>query len=209
MGENLMLLDLQKLHQQYSMDVKGVLHIGAHYGEENSIYQELGYTNKVYFEPLTKNYKILSERVTDSTLYQLALGAEPSIKSMYVESANQGQSSSLLKPKLHLQQYPHITFPEREEVTVETLDNVIEDKSSYNFINMDVQGYELEVLKGAIDTLHHIDYLMCEINRAAVYEECCMVDELDEFLKSYGLKRVETTWDGLTWGDAFYVKRKV
>jgi len=204
-----MLLDLRRLHQQYEMKVKGVLHIGAHYGEENSIYQELGYPNKVYFEPLAKNYKVLSERVTDSTLYQVALGAEPSVKSMYVESANQGQSSSILKPKIHLQQYPHITFPEREKVTVETLDNVIEDKASYNFINMDVQGYELEVLKGATEILQHIDYLMCEVNRAEVYEGCCMVDDLDVFLKPYGLGRVETTWDGVTWGDAFYVKKEI
>lgn len=204
-----MLLNLRTLHHNYNMKVKGVLHIGAHYGEENSIYQELGYPNKVYFEPLSKNYEVLSKLVTDGVLHKMALGAEPSIKSMYVESANQGQSSSLLKPKLHLQQYPHITFPDKEEVIVETLDNIIDNKESFNFINMDVQGYELEVLKGATQTLKYIDYLMCEVNRAEVYENCCMVDELDEFLEPYGLHRVETTWDGVTWGDAFYVQKKV
>ena len=74
---------------------------------------------------------------------------------------------------------------------------------------MDVQGYELEVLKGATESLKHIDYLMCEVNRAEVYEECCMIDELDSFLSNYNFKRVETTWDGITWGDAFYVKEQV
>lgn len=204
-----MLLNLKELHNKYQMKVTGILHIGAHFGEENGIYNELGYPNRVFFEPLEKNYKTLSQRVTDSTLYKVALGSEASTKIMYVESANQGQSSSLLKPKLHLQQYPHITFPDTEEVVVQTLDSIIENNDSYNFINMDVQGYELEVLKGATETLKHIDYLMCEVNRAEVYENCCMVEDIDGFLKPYGLERVEISWEGVTWGDAFYVKTKV
>jgi hypothetical protein len=32
-------------------------------------------------------------------------------------------------------------------------------------------------------------------------------DELDDFLNNYGLRRVETSWDGITWGDAFYAKK--
>ena len=204
-----MLLDLKNLHDKYKMNVKGVLHIGAHFGEENSIYDELNYPNRIFFEPLKKNFDVLRQNITEWPLVNIALGASAQSKEMYVESANNGQSSSLLKPKLHLQQYPHITFPEKEDVLVDTLDNVLEDKESYNFINMDVQGYELEVLKGATESLKHIDYLMCEVNRAEVYEECCMVDELDSFLGSYNFKRVETTWDGVTWGDAFYVKEKV
>ena len=204
-----MLLNLENLHNKYNMQVTGLLHIGAHFGEEDKVYQELKYPNRVYFEPLSKNFKVLSERVKGSTLYNIALGAASSKKKMYVESANQGQSSSLLKPKLHLQQYPHITFPDEELVEIDTLDNVIGEKHLYNFINMDVQGYELEVLKGSTESLKHIDYLMCEVNRAEVYEDCCMVQEIDEFLLPFGLKRVETTWDGVTWGDAFYVKEQV
>jgi FkbM family methyltransferase len=204
-----MLLNLKNLHDKYELNVKGVLHIGAHYGEENSIYDELKYPNRIFFEPLKKNFDVLRQNVTEWPLVNIALGASTQNKEMYVESANNGQSSSLLKPKLHLQQYPHITFPEKEDVLVDTLDNVLEDKESYNFINMDVQGYELEVLKGATESLKHIDYLMCEVNRAEVYEECCMIDELDSFLSSYNFKRVETTWDGVTWGDAFYVKEEV
>lgn len=204
-----MLLNLHTLHEKYEMKVKGVLHIGAHYGEENAIYDELGYANRIFFEPIKKNFAVLEKNVTNWPLFNIALGSSPQTQTMYVESANQGQSSSLLKPKIHLQQYPHITFPDKEDVGVDTLDNVLENKESYNFINMDVQGYELEVLKGSTESLKHIDYLMCEVNRAEVYEDCCMVQEIDEFLLPFGLKRVETTWDGITWGDAFYVKEQV
>jgi hypothetical protein len=87
------------------------------------------------------------------------------------------------------------------------LDDFIEDATDYNFINIDVQGYELEVMKGASRILEGIDYIMSEVNRDEVYINCPKVEELDYFLSKFGFSREETTWDGLTWGDALYVKR--
>jgi hypothetical protein len=48
---------------------------------------------------------------------------------------------------------------------------------------------------------------MTEVNRDEVYRNCAKIEELDNFLSSYGFVRVETTWDGGTWGDAFYKKQ--
>jgi hypothetical protein len=75
-------------------------------------------------------------------------------------------------------------------------------------INIDVQGYELEVFKGGKDFLNEVDYIITEVNRDEVYKGCAKIDELDSFLAPYGFNRVETTWDGGTWGDAFYIKTK-
>ena len=37
-----MLLNLEMLVKKYNMDIKGVIHIGAHFGEENNdLYREL------------------------------------------------------------------------------------------------------------------------------------------------------------------------
>tara|TARA_B100000965_G_scaffold362182_1_gene344050 strand:- start:137 stop:385 length:249 start_codon:yes stop_codon:yes gene_type:complete len=75
-------------------------------------------------------------------------------------------------------------------------------------INMDVQGYELEVLKGATETLKNINYVYCEVNRDEVYENNAYVEEIDEFLAGYGMERVETNWAGDIWGDALYIRTK-
>ena len=69
---------------------------------------------------------------------------------MFVEFDNQSQSSSILEPDIHVQQYPHIKFNEKITVDITTLDSfmsTIENKNDFNFINIDVQGYELEVFK--------------------------------------------------------------
>jgi hypothetical protein len=46
-------LDLEELVQKYQLKIKGLIHIGAHYGQEYEIYQKLGITNLIFFEPLS------------------------------------------------------------------------------------------------------------------------------------------------------------
>jgi FkbM family methyltransferase len=202
-----MLLDLISLNEKYKMNIKGVAHIGAHFGEENNIYDKLKIENRIFFEPLESNFNTLKNNLGEThTLLKVALGNENRKILMNVETANSGQSSSILKPKLHLSQYPHIKFESTEEVDMLRLDDMNIDLENINFINIDVQGYELEVFKGAENTLDKIDYIMSEINRDEVYENCTKIDELIEFLKPYGFELVEQDWAGGTWGDGLFIK---
>ena len=82
---------------------------------------------------------------------------------------------------------PWIHFNGTEEVEVHTLDSY--DLNGYNFINIDVQGYELEVFKGSLKTLEKIDYIYSEVNKAELYEGCAQMNELDNFLGEYGFKK--------------------
>ena len=125
---------------------------------------------------------------------------------MYL-SDNDAQSSSILKPKDHIEEMPWIHFKGTEKVEVKTLDSF--NITGYNFINIDVQGYEMEVFKGGMDTLKNIDYIYSEVNKGELYEGCAQIDELDNFLGEYGFERVETYWPETwyNWGDAFYLKK--
>jgi len=204
-----MLLDLEILKEKYNLNIKGVLHIGAHFGQEYSTYEKMGIKNTMFFEPLPHTFEKLKENIGGKAiLVNTALGNMFGEIEMNVESVNQGQSSSILEPLIHLKQYPHIQFTDKVKVKITKLDEFIEEKNNFNMINIDVQGYELEVFKGGQSFLHHIDYIMTEVNRDEVYKNCPKIEELDSYLKNYGFNRVETTWDGGTWGDAFYIKEK-
>jgi len=61
-------------------------------------------------------------------------------------------------------------------------------------------------LKGGTNTLKNIDAMIVEINKAEVYEGCPLVEDLDEFLGSFGFNRVTTAWQTDSWGDALYAK---
>ena len=193
------------------MDIKGIVHIGAHYGEEIQEYVDNGIQKIIVFEPLAKNFDVLYERLKDINAdiegHQIALGSKKGTAVMHL-SSNEYQSSSILKPKQHLELHPNVIFDGTEEVEVDILDNY--DIGNCNFINIDVQGYELEVFKGAKETLNKIDYVYCEVNRDQVYEDNALIEEIDEFLSKYEFERVETKWPEsyFTWGDALYIKKK-
>ena len=206
-----MLISFANLKQKYDMNIKGVIHIGAHFGEEVKDYIDNGIDEMIFFEPLTESIKVLEENLSyyageaNISIFPYALGNEEKEVEMYVSNCDR-MCSSVLKPKVVLEQYPNITFNDREVVEMIRLDDAEIKFEKYNFLNIDVQGYELEVLRGGEKTLNGIDYIYTEINNAEVYENTPHVDELDKFLEPYGFARVETDWSGITWGDGLYVK---
>ena len=219
-----MLYDLKELTKKYNLNINHVLHIGAHYGDELEVYRELSVDRVLMFEPVPSTFEVLKARV--QTLYSIprtikfpkeillaniALGNSTDEVLMYIENNNKSMSSSLLKPKLHLEQYGWIKFNDSDQITVKQckLDDFllqITDAEKFDFLNIDVQGYELEVFKGATQSLKNINAIYTEVNRAELYENCCMVEELDEFLNEQGFTRVTTVWTGETWGDALYTR---
>lgn len=204
-----MIIDLRKLKNKYDLELRGVIHIGAHYGEENDIYQELKIENLIYVEPISSTFEVLKEKTKNNknTIYfNTALGNYIGESEMF-NSSNKNTSASLLKPKNHLYLSPNVKFDGKTKVKVNKLDNLIFERNHYNMINIDVQGFELEVFKGGKDTLKYIDYIMAEINRDEVYEGCAHINELINFLSPYGFELVETDWAGREWGDGFFIKK--
>jgi FkbM family methyltransferase len=148
-------------------------------------------------------------------LVKKALGSVTCKKEMWIENTNPwvgGMSSSLLEPKYHTEQYPDIIFDKKLEIEVSTLDEELKgNESKFNILNIDVQGYELEVLKGSIKTLEHINIIFIEVNAIEMYKDCVLIDDLDKFLEQHGFIREETFWyyhkEEKTWGDAIYISK--
>jgi Methyltransferase FkbM domain len=89
------------------------------------------------------------------------------------------------------------------------LDDLGETAAAYNILNIDVQGAELMVLRGAERTLAFVDVINVEVSFAELYAGCAQIDEVDDFLEQRGFVRVELSCPyHHTWGDAVYVRRK-
>jgi FkbM family methyltransferase len=209
-----MLLDFDNLKQKYNMNITGVIQVGAHYGEEyeNAWLKESSIKYIILFEPDPDNFNILKEKTdkikTDKKIYVINRGLGPFSCEMtlYKETNNNGQSNSVLKPKMHLQAFPNIIFNNKTKIKVEPLDKY-ECSADFNFMSIDVQGFELEVLRGSRKTLQNIQWLMLEVNRAETYENCAQIDEIDEYLAKFNFSRAETVWwENSFWGDALYIK---
>lgn len=193
-----MYLKFRNIVNHFNLNVKGVIHVGGHIGEEIPDYLE--YTNNIHiFEPIKECFDKIPNTVNK---YNCAIGDIDGY--FFLNVANNNQSSSLLKPKEHLRQHPDVLFTYQVEVPVKVLDSF--EINDCNFLNMDVQGYELHVLNGAKNTLKNIDMIYTEINMGELYEGNCLVSELDDFLNNYSFKRVWSFDTGHKWGDALYVK---
>jgi len=208
-----MFIEFEKVLKEYNITPTGVVQIGAHYGQEYKIYKKSGIKNLIFFEPLKETFSVLSNNVPksdDILLINSALGNFVGEVEMFVETANKSQSSSILKPRGHKYQYPHIKFNKKEKVKITTLDDFFTNvEQKHNVVCIDVQGYELEVFKGAEKSLKNIDLIISEVNRAELYKGNAYVNDLDKFLERFNFKRVETNWVGQTWGDAVYIKEEI
>ena len=213
-----MWFQMRSMLDEFKVDIKSVAHIGAHWGEELEQYIQVGIDRIVLFEPLAANCKNIRTKIRDLNadrhrleyydiaLYQTALGAEDKDEVVLAVSSNDAQSSSIMEPLVHLSQYPGITFQNKETASLKRLDGM--GLGTFDMLNIDVQGYELEVLKGAMKTLESVKLIVVEVNRAELYRGCPMIEDLDEFLAQYALERKWTDWIGGTWGDAVYVKQE-
>lgn len=204
-----MLLNLSTLITKYSINITGVVHIGGHFGEEYTTYKKHGIENVVFIEPCGPAFKELQRQFGNTpgvTLINVACGSITGEATMYVETANQGQSNSLLRPANHMKHYPEIKFRDTELVQVRPLD-ALPLPQPFNMLNIDTQGSECQVLVGGRQTLSQIDYVYIEVNQddANLYEGACGISELDAIL--YEFDRVETSMTKQGWGDALYIRR--
>lgn len=205
-----MMLNLDQLYEKYKLKVKGVIEVGAHWGQEYDEYKKHGVEFFVFIEPCKKAHDVLQNKFgghDDVILFNCACGDVSGPQTMYTGPTNNGMSNSLLKPKVHLEQHPEVIFPDTEEVQVLTLDSLYFDPTMYNLLNMDCQGFEDRVLKGATQILKLIDYVYTEVNRLEMYEGNGMIEDIDAILSDF--QRVETLWASHYhgWGDAFYVRK--
>jgi FkbM family methyltransferase len=195
---------------KYNLKIRGIIHVGAHFAGEVEHYMAHNIKNIVFFEPLKDNFSKLLENVDglDGNIitHNVALG-NTNGKIKINLSTNNKASSSVLKPKLHLNLHPEVEFHGQEEVDIKKLDDY--SYTNYNMLVVDVQGYEFEVLKGSWRTLSYVDYIFTEVNQDEVYENNANILELDSYLSRWNFIRVETTWEGGIWGDALYIKNYV
>lgn len=204
------MLNLEILKYKFNLEIKNIAHVGAHNGKEVEVYKKLFTDSEIHlFEPNKSSFKKLESKFSNSKniyLYNFALGNTNEEKTLNI-SSNFPNTSSILEPHLHKVYYPEINFDDNEVVSLKKFDSLLID--NINFMSIDTQGYELEVLKGANEYLNLIDYLIVEINRKYLYKNSPLVKDIDLYLKPFGFIRAVTSYWGkeCVWGDGFYIKK--
>ncbi len=127
--------------------------VGANKGEWSRILQDLYPEAQLFmFEPQPSCQTILSDlNLSNSVLIPSAVGSEKGILELYSPSDASGIAS------LHERRDSYFNDKKFDvtEVSVVTIDDVVEENNltKIDFMKMDIEGHELEALKGALKSL--------------------------------------------------------
>jgi FkbM family methyltransferase len=203
-----MLIPIRSLVRNWSVNPKGVLHIGAHKAEESTMYHEYEWGHVIWVEAQSELVEDLRRSLDpmSNTVIQAVCWSISGLEFEFNVASN-GHSSSLLEFGTHAGKYPEISIIKRYRVITKRLDEILNANDKFDFVTIDVQGAELEVLKGLGERISTVNWIYTEVNNEEVYHDCAKVSEIDQYLREYKFSRVATRWvPKKGWGDALYVR---
>jgi FkbM family methyltransferase len=158
-----------------------VIDIGAHNGDWTTEVREL-FPDPQYllFEPLPTKKDLLKEkfRKTNTEIYSVLLGHD---EKREVPFFSMGTGSSVLEEQTSLDR--EVIFLDMCKLDSITCKHNLGDKV---LMKIDVQGFELEVLKGAEKTLSFTELILMEVSLLNYNKEAPLIHQVIPAMEEYG-----------------------
>ncbi len=189
--------DARYAHLLRTRDIRKILDVGANTGQYGSLLRtNFGYRGRILsFEPLSTAHAALTARAAadPSQLWDVAprtaLGAINGSTTIHV-AGNSVSSSILPMQPSHESAAPQSIGRGVEEITISRLDDMIREQGlsidRHVLLKIDTQGYELEVLKGATETVAAVGVIQTEMSFQPLYGGQPLFDEVYHYLASRG-----------------------
>jgi len=187
--------------------------IGANVGQTYQRIRGLNYAGRyLAIEPESACFNVLSKiELSDGSFRALQCAVGSSASKVYLNVAsNAASSSSILElGNAHIQAAPGIEMIETQGVNQLPLSHILKDYTTTNsFIKIDVQGYELEVLRGMDEEAwSRVHALLIECNLVETYNNCSLIEEVFLFLRTRGFQplRIENGFGAPDFGQQLQV----
>lgn len=211
-----MTLDLARWKNSYGLADGPTVHIGAHLVQERYDYKLNNMEPVFWVEGLPKIAEQANLLLTDfsnQTLVQAVVSNFTGKRVKLNLSSNNGQSSSLLEPRIHSLVHPDVKFVPHVICISTTIDDLLEKYFPVHAVALlvlDIQGAELLALRGGQATLKKVDFILTEVSTAKMYKNQALFSELTKFLSEFGFCLIEHNLGKRTFhGDALYVKKEL
>jgi FkbM family methyltransferase len=198
--------------------VTGVVHVGAHQGQEVPYYFDAGISRIVLIEANPEHCAFLRRAFPQVDVIGAAVTDFEGTVDLHVNQSRSGndESSSILE----LRELSRIVTTLRTDRTVRVAATSLDTLAASgklngcNFLNVDVQGAELLVLAGAKGYVQSVDAILIEVNLIETYAGCAREPEIDATLESAGFTCVERVYHELyegehrfpAWGESLYFR---
>jgi FkbM family methyltransferase len=172
--------------------VPGVIHVGAHSGQERERYASRA-LNVIWVEPIPTVFEALQANIAGipkQRAYRQLLAAQHGTEYDFHVSSNIGASSSIFELAKHADIWPGVRYTHDIRMVATTLTHLVGAEQinldEYGALVLDTQGSELLVLKGALDILDRFQFVKTEAADFEIYAGCCQMKDLTEFLRQQG-----------------------
>jgi FkbM family methyltransferase len=175
-----------------------VIDVGANRGQFTlDVVTALPMATVVAYEPLPREAKVFRRIFADLPnveLREIALGSRREARDIHVARA--ADSSSLL-PITGTQEmvFPGTEEVDRVAVQVTTLDDELDGVAipPGTLLKVDVQGFELEVLRGAGRVLPRIRWLLVEVSFVELYQGQPLAADVMDHVSELGFRLIDTS----------------
>jgi FkbM family methyltransferase len=171
-----------------------IFEIGCHMGIDTQKFIQLTNSSKIHcFECDPRNIEILKKRNLNVTLNDVAVSDVDGVSEFYQSTGKPENlfgdalldvndwtaSSSIKKPKDHLKETPWCKFKDPIEVRTKRIDTYCAENGieEIDFVWMDVQGAEREVLSGFGKIIEKTKFIFTEYSDRELYEGGAMSKE--------------------------------
>ena len=176
-----------------SPDLATVVDIGANRGQFALAAREWAPGARVIaFEPLPEpaaKFRMLFQGDSSVRLHQMAIGPEAGEATIHV-SFDDDSSSLLPIDEAQVGLFPRTAEKELRNVSVIPLRDVLDADATLApaLLKVDVQGYELEVLRGCEPLLDRFAYVYVECSFAELYQGQALADKVISWLHTRGFR---------------------
>lgn len=206
------LIDLEKVAKEKGLNVKGVIHVGAHYAEEQPVYDAIGSRSTLWVEANNELVQKIAEQFNDRPDVNVIEAVVSDKKGEAVfQIHNDTHTSSILDMDFIAESHPELEVVKKVIVQTTSLDELFEDYridiKQFNFLTLDIQGVEYEALLGFTEGLKHIDYVYVEVETKNLYVGGMNYDKIKKFMESNGFELVTEHIRHWFWGDCLFAKK--
>ena len=144
-----MLISADILRSEFGVNPTGILHVGAHLGEEGKLYLAAGWSCEIiWVEGQKKLADKLRSRLPARNKVIHAIVWDSHGTKLDFNVTNNSQSSSLYDFGTHKLDYPDILVTKIKKVITRRLDSFIKYSDKIDLLVLDIQGAELRAIIG-------------------------------------------------------------
>ena len=194
------------IFERLNVHIKGIIHVGMWDFVEYGCYTKLVGNNVIGIEANPQVYKDMAKPVADKWGFkcfnEFLSDKDKEVRDFYFA----GEGSSLYKGQPQWNKNVSIKVQTKTLATVIEENNI--DMNGYDFLNIDAEGAEFDVLKGFEKYLDHINVIDLETSYDDRHRSGADHNTIVQWLSDRGfeLKEMSDSYQSQNWGDSVFAR---